>query len=414
MNSLQSLTIFIAITRVILAQSQTTPTYWTGPGQYTATSCPTSVCQACPVTQYRSGCGGASAGACVACSTYSALPANAQWTQAGFSGPCPWTCNSGYTLSNGACVAVSNNAYAVSVGLTIPLTASDVESSMSTLLGAVAALSECGTCNFASTPVLCTSCSITATVTQLSSRRRMLTPSTQVVVQVVQLNGQAQAQNTVASISQATLNALLTAQNYPASVTVSTAPTQIVVTYVPPTTNAAIVTTSATATARQTTSKATTVKATTSKLPTTTLPTTTPAPTTAAAATPAPPPPTVPAPVPAASPSPSSSSNSGAVAGGVVGAIVGLIVIGVIIYLVIKGTQRPVVVTQIIQPQTARPTGPPASAATLPTHPPANAAARPTGSFYSFNGTPRFVAANEARPGVPAQAFHSAPPNWRY
>ena len=164
MNSLQLLTIFIAIIRVILVYSQTNPTYWTGPGQYTQTSCPISTCQACPVTQYRSCSGWVSAGTCVACLTYSAF----QPMHSGFSGPCRWTCNSGYTLSNGSCVAVSNNTYAVSVGLTILLTASDVESSISTLLGAVAALSECGTCNFASTPVLCTSCSITGTVTQLS------------------------------------------------------------------------------------------------------------------------------------------------------------------------------------------------------------------------------------------------------
>ena len=367
------------------ALSTTTPTYWIGHGQYTADSCQSATCDLCPVTQYKSNCGGSSGGSCVDCSTASTLPANAHWTQAGFSAPCPWACNPPFVLTNGAC----NTVYSISVTIAVGVTVSQAQSDIAKLLAPIATLSNCGTCNYGTFPaqIQCDSCYITAVLSDITSRRRLLGSATQIGVNVVTSGGQGQAQTAASQLTVSNINTQLSNSGYQNSVSVTAAAAVASQTITPPTTSQ-----------------------------------TTPAPT------------TTPHPAAATTPAPSDSSNStGAVAGAVVGVLFGLIIIGLVVYCLVSRRQG------VVVQQTSQSNGiyrlpavppyqppPPYGGVPIPTAIPAQPLPTATPAHSAFVnaqiGFPPYIGMNtqyQSTQGHPQhlqqrQRFHSLPVKLRY
>lgn len=346
------------------------PIFWTGSGTNDPSSCSFDYCQACPVAKFRSNCGGSSSGSCVDCSTATALPENARWTQAGFSAPCPWECIAPFVLTDGAC----NVLYAVSLTINVGgVTPAQAQNNIATLVAPIASLSNCGTCNYARFPemIQCDRCYITVVLKDISTRRRLLGAVTQIGLEVVTSGGQAQAQAAATQLTALNINSQLASSGY--SVAVATSPTVTV----------------------QTVASAATTMQTTMR--------------------------TTPSPASGSTPSPSdSSNNTGAAVGAVVGALLGVGVIGVVVYCLVSRKQASnrggvVVLVPVVPPRPPVPSPPYEGGPATPV-----ATAASVNAQLGFRPTPippAYIQFQQPLSGIQfqqRQRFHSLPLKLRY
>ena len=313
------------------------PKYYTKPGFFTPNSCPSENCQTCPSGEYLKGCERENAGICQTCTN--SLPSNAQWKTPSFVETCPFECKTAYVLSSDglSCVVGPDSGYQVAVTIALPLSASGVNSVLDELVASFAALGGCGQCGSSTAvPVVCDSCKLYITVTQLSARRRnLLAASSSVEVKIVKTQ-EASANTVLSALTETNINTQLAAASIPAAQVTSPAEKSVVLLNPPS-------------------------------------PPPSPPPSTP------PPPPSPPGssptgkttPVPNSSSGDSGNSNTGIIVGVVVSVVL-VVVIVVVVYFVLRQNQN-VVVTRIPPP---------------PSAPPSNAARTPRSDFVFQGGFP--------------------------
>ncbi len=207
------------------------PSFFTGPGLYTANSCPTTSCVRCGVGFYRRGCTNANEGFCQACT--GVLPANAEWvTDGGFSvnaadNLCISECKAAYEWFNGICRVKADSVYVVEISISLPLSCNDLVDKKEDVIGAFSLLSNCGMCGpHSENPVVCERCRIFVTCSQTLARR-LLAPTSTLSFSLTQLNGAAQATLTASALTESNINAQLASKSIPASAVIQTASIEV-------------------------------------------------------------------------------------------------------------------------------------------------------------------------------------------
>jgi hypothetical protein len=216
--------VLLLIMPLVLCQ---TPYFYSDDGGFTG-SCPHTDCSNCGAGFFKQSCSGSNPGICVGCSP-SGLPANADWiTDGGFTDSCTFNCRTMFALVDGSCVAQGVNIYVVYVSVSIPLSAAAVTTQKENIVSTFAYLSSCGVCgSYGINPVQCEHCRMTVTIQQTSARR-LLAPTTSLILGIDQLGGSAQAATTVSLMTATNINSQFAARSLPPTVILSSATSVVV------------------------------------------------------------------------------------------------------------------------------------------------------------------------------------------